>query len=125
MQRQMFGVGSIPWSPLARGLLTRPFNQDKLTTRSKTDPYLFIYSNIGKEKVVGAVEKIAKAKGVSMAQVSLAWVLAKEGVTAPIVGTTSLENLNDLLGAVNITLSPEEIKELEEGYVVQAAVGHS
>jgi aryl-alcohol dehydrogenase-like predicted oxidoreductase len=59
-----------------------------------------------------------------MAQVSLAWVLAKEGVTAPIVGTTSLENLNDLLGAVNITLTLEEIKELEEGYVVQAAAGH-
>jgi len=122
---KMFGVGSIPWSPLARGILTRPFNQEKVTTRSKSDGLQSIYSNTGREKVVGAVEKIAKAKGASMAQVSLAWVLAKEGVTAPIVGTTSLENLHDLLGAVNITLTPEEIKELEEGYVVQAAAGHA
>ncbi|KAF5319641.1 hypothetical protein D9619_008850 [Psilocybe cf. subviscida] len=125
MQRQMFGVGSIPWSPLARGILTRPFDQQKATTRGKTDAYQAIYSNAGREKVVGAVEKVAKAKGASMAQVSLAWVLAKEGVTAPIVGTTSLDNLTDLLGAVNITLTPEEIRELEDGYVIQAAAGHS
>lgn len=129
-EREMFptlkhlGVGCIPWSPLARGLLTRPLTAE--TTRGKTDRMIKGYSNNpGTEAIVNAVEKIAKSKNVSMAQVALAWAMSKEGVTAPIVGTTSLENLSDLLGAVHIKLTDEELKELESPYLPQAAFGHS
>ncbi|KAF8954454.1 NADP-dependent oxidoreductase domain-containing protein [Flammula alnicola] len=121
-----FGVGSIPWSPLARGLLTRPLNAMGDTTRGKVDRMIKGYNNNkGTGEIVDAVEKIAKAKGISMAQLSLAWVLAKPGVSAPIVGTTSLDNLADLLGAVNVKLTEEEIKELETPYLAQAAFGHT
>ena len=71
------------------------------------------------------MEALAKKKNVSMAQVALAWVMQKDGVTAPIIGTTSLENLQDLLGAVHLELSAEEVKELEELYQPRAAFGHS
>ncbi|KDR75717.1 hypothetical protein GALMADRAFT_140329 [Galerina marginata CBS 339.88] len=102
-----FSVGSIPWSPLARGLLTRPLaDQSK---RGETD----------------CVEEVAKKKGVSMAQVSVAWVLAKEGVSAAIIGTTNLKNLDDIIGGVHITLSEEEIHHLEEPYKPQNVLGHS
>ncbi|KAF8152591.1 NADP-dependent oxidoreductase domain-containing protein [Crassisporium funariophilum] len=118
-----FNVGSIPWSPLARGLLTRPLGSE--TVRGGTDRLIKGYSNNkGTEEIVHAVEKIAKAKGISMAQLTLAWILSRDGVSAPIVGTTSLENLHDLLGATNVTLTTEEIKELEAPYLAQAAFGH-
>ena len=71
-----------------------------------------------------SVEELAKRKGVSMAQIAMAWVLAKPGVTAPIVGTTSLANLEDLLGALNVTLSEEDIKFLEEEYSPLPVSGH-
>ncbi|RXW13141.1 hypothetical protein EST38_g12713 [Candolleomyces aberdarensis] len=129
-EREMFptlkllNVGSIPWSPLARGLLTRPLNAD--TIRGKTDRMIKGYSvNEGTEKIVSKVEGIAKKYNVSMAQVALAWVFARPGVTAPIVGTTSLENLHDLLNAVNLKLSAEDLKELEEPYQAQRIYGHS
>ncbi|KIM34874.1 hypothetical protein M413DRAFT_450022 [Hebeloma cylindrosporum] len=121
-----FGVGAIPWSPLARGLLTRPFGNKNDTVRGKSDRVINGYSNNeGTEKIINAVEKIAKAKGASMAQVALAWILAKDGVSAPIVGTTSLANLTELLGAVNVKLTDEEIKELEGSYLPQATFGHA
>ncbi|EPQ56150.1 Aldo/keto reductase [Gloeophyllum trabeum ATCC 11539] len=104
---KMFGVGSIPFSPLARGLLARPLYQE--TKRGATDN----------------VEEIAKKKGISMAQVATAWSLSKDGVTAPIVGTTSLRNLEDIIGAVHVELTEEEIKYLEEPYVPQAVIGHT
>jgi len=118
-----FNVGAIPWSPLARGLLTRP--SDAETIRGKTDRMIKGYTNKGIPDIVDAVKKVADKKGVSMAQISLAWVMSKPGVTAPIVGTTSLQNLEDLLGAVDIQLSDEEIKELEEAYQPQVAFGHT
>ncbi|KAF9551744.1 Aldo/keto reductase [Agrocybe pediades] len=119
-----FGVGSIPWSPLGRGTLTRPNSKQNDTVRGKSDDYKTIYSAKETANIVDAVEKIAKEKGVSMAQVALAWVMSKEGVSAPIVGTTSLENLYDLLGAIDIKLSEDEIKQLEASYVPQDAIGH-
>ncbi|KJA16252.1 hypothetical protein HYPSUDRAFT_47566 [Hypholoma sublateritium FD-334 SS-4] len=130
-EREMFptlkhyGVGSIPWSPLGRGLLTRPLGTT--TKRGSTDRMINGYAknSSGTELIVGAVEAVAKAKGVSMAQVALAWVMSKPGVSAPIVGTTSLENLSDLLGSVNLKLTEEEIKQLEESYLPQAAFGHA
>ncbi|KAF9561774.1 Aldo/keto reductase [Agrocybe pediades] len=119
-----FGVGSIPWSPLGRGTLTRPNANQNDTTRGKIDRMKKTYSEKVTANIVDAVEQIAKAKGVSMAQIALAWVLSKEGVSAPIVGTTSLENLHDLLGAIDVKLSEEEIKQLETSYEPQNAIGH-
>ncbi|TFK22273.1 Aldo/keto reductase [Coprinopsis marcescibilis] len=128
-EREMFptlehlGVGSIPWSPLGRGLLTRPLNVE--TTRGNSDRMIKNYhGGESTDRIVNVVEKIAKARGISMAQVALAWVLARPGVTAPIVGTTSLENLYDLLGAVHLKLTDEEVRELEGPYEAQKAVGH-
>ncbi|KAG9094822.1 hypothetical protein FRC06_010447 [Ceratobasidium sp. 370] len=102
---KMFGVGMIPWSPLAQGALARPPNQS--THRSETDQ----------------VEEIAKARGISMAQVAIAWSLSKDYMSAPIVGTTKLENLWDIIGAIHVKLTEEEIKRLEEPYVPQAVIG--
>ncbi|KAJ3992977.1 NADP-dependent oxidoreductase domain-containing protein [Lentinula boryana] len=99
-----FGVGSIPWSPLARGLLSRPL--DHQTKR-------------------GHVEEIAKKKNAKMAQIAIAWVMARDGVTAPIIGTTSLDNLDELLAAVDIKLSEDDMKYLEELYEPRSIIGHS
>lgn len=119
-----FGVGSIPWSPLARGLLTRPFKSE--TTRGNTDRLIKGYNvNEGTEKIVASAEDIAKKRGISMAQIALAWVLSRPGITAPVVGTTSLENLNDLLGAIHVKLTDEEIKQLEDAYQPQRVFGHN
>ncbi|KAI0823790.1 Aldo/keto reductase [Trametes gibbosa] len=118
-----FGVGSIPWSPLGRGLLTHPFDTE--TVRSKTDGFLqAAYKIPAIPDIVNRVEEISKKKGVSMAQISTAWIMAKPGVTAPIIGTTSLKNLEDILGALDVNLTEEEIKYLEEPYQPVAIVGH-
>ncbi|KAJ3546876.1 hypothetical protein NMY22_g1866 [Coprinellus aureogranulatus] len=122
---ELFGVGSIPWSPLARGLLCRPIDKLGETKRGSTDRVIKGYS-FGEptEKIISKVEEIAKRHGVSMAQIALAWTLARPGVTAPIVGTTSLDNLADLIGALDVKLTVEELKELEEPYQAQKIYGH-
>ena len=79
----------------------------------------------GSVEINKRVEEVANKKGVSMAKVSIAWMLSKPGVTAPIVGTTSLKNLEDIIGAVDVTLTPEEIKYLEEPYQPKAIFGHA
>ncbi|KAJ3756901.1 Aldo/keto reductase [Lentinula raphanica] len=109
-----FGVGSIPWSPLARGMLTRPMSAQ--TSRGETDMMMKGYENESSTKIVERVEEIAKKKGVTMAQVSLAWLLSKETVAAPVIGTTSVKNLIDLIDAVNLKLTEEEVKYLDEPY---------
>ncbi|KAH9921030.1 aryl-alcohol dehydrogenase [Fomitopsis serialis] len=120
---KMFGVGSIPWSPVARGVLTRPLADQ--TKRSQTDPPVKVYVGYpGTPAIVNRVEELAKKKGVSMAQISIAWSLSKDVVSAPIVGTTSLKHLEDMVGAVNVELTPEEIKYLEEPYVPVPINGH-
>ncbi|KAJ6513009.1 Aldo keto reductase [Mycena sanguinolenta] len=122
-----FGVGSIPWSPLARGALTRPLDKQNTTVRAETDimsPSMYIQSEANKT-VVKRVEEISKKRGISMAQVSVAWALSKEGVSAPIVGTTSLANLADAIAAVHIKLTEEDIKYLEEPYLPMAVIGHA
>ena len=114
----MFGVGSIPWSPLARGALTRPISELKNTSRGQTDIWAsnyvgagspgivsrsvscFLCLNMGTNERLRSVEELAKKKNLTMAQVATAWCLAKEGVTAPIVGTTKLENLKEIIGAL-------------------------
>ncbi|KZP14873.1 aryl-alcohol dehydrogenase [Athelia psychrophila] len=120
-----FGVGSTPWSPLARGLLSRPLAEIHSTKRSSSDKMIDMYAQSDADNdIVNRVEALAKQKNASMAQVALAWLMQKEGVTAPIIGTTSLDNLQDLLGAVHLELSAEDVKGLEEMYQPRAIIGH-
>ncbi|TRM56993.1 NADP-dependent oxidoreductase domain-containing protein [Schizophyllum amplum] len=121
---QQFGVGSIPWSPLARGVLARPLNQQTKRTASDRTQRTYDKAKENTDAIVKRVEELAKKKECTMAQISLAWVMARPGVSAPIVGTTSLENLYDLVGAIDIKLSEEDMKFLEETYLPQAIIGH-
>ncbi|KAF8725198.1 aldo kereductase, partial [Rhizoctonia solani] len=124
---KMFGVGMIPWSPLARGQLGRPVSQSEATDRSQKDAW-GKYLDKTKEannKIISRVEEVAKSKGISMAQVAIAWSLSKDGMTAPIIGTTNLQNLEDIVGSIHVKLTEEEIKQLEEPYIPQAIVGHT
>ena len=115
------GLGVIPWSPLARGLLTRPRERTKgETTRSTSDPIADRLYSATDWEVVDAVERVAANRGVSMAQVALAWVLSKREVTAPIVGATKLDHLRDAIGALDVSLSAEEIASLEAPYKPKA-----
>jgi len=122
---KMFGVGAIPWSPLARGLLTRPIGQQ--TKRGDSDMMpAESYTNAqnSNTNIVNRVAEIAKKRNISMAQVAVSWIANKEGVSAPIVGTTSLENLYELIEGVHVKLTEEEVKYLEEPYQPQAILGH-
>ncbi|KAH8996812.1 aryl-alcohol dehydrogenase [Lactarius akahatsu] len=118
-----FGVGIIPWSPLARGVLTRPFKTDDVSTRSRTDFSLTGYlEGAGTQEIVNRVEEISKKREISMAKVALAWSLSR--VTAPVVGSTSLKNLEELINGTDITLTQEEIQYLEEPYKARSVFGH-
>ncbi|TFY59152.1 hypothetical protein EVG20_g7895 [Dentipellis fragilis] len=116
-----FGVGSIPWSPLARGNLTRPFGED--TVRMGTDLWAQGYGTPQTKQIVDRVQEVAEKKGVSMAQLSLAWVLSKDIVSAPIIGTTSIAKLHDTVKALDVKLTDEEIKYLEEPYQPRTIFG--
>src|SRR5580693_5458591 len=121
------GVGVIPWSPLARGVLAgnRTRQGDKKTTRSGTDPFTdYLYSQPTDFDVVDRVAEIAAAHNVPPAQVALAWLLRRPGVTAPIVGATKLSHLTDALAAEQLVLSDEEMTRLEEPYVPHPVLGH-
>lgn len=118
------GIGVIPWSPLARGRLTRPWGAE--TLRSKSDAVgEMLYSRMQEADrgVVEAVERVASERGVPMAQVGLAWVLAQPGITAPIVGVSSLAQLDEALGAFTLELSAEETATLEAPYVPHPVLG--
>ncbi|KAJ7154925.1 Aldo keto reductase [Mycena crocata] len=122
-----FSVGSTPYSPLARGSLSRPTAVAQTTKRGDTDyaqPASYTKSD-GSQEIVTRVESVAKKHGVSMARIAVAWVISKEGVSAPIVGTTSLANLTDIIGALDVKLTEEEIKYLEEPYQPLPIVGFS
>jgi 1-deoxyxylulose-5-phosphate synthase len=118
------GIGVIPWSPLARGRLTRDW--DAVTARSETDEFgrsLFGQTAEADRKVVEAVAAVAKARGVPRAQIALAWVLAKPMVSSPIVGATKPEQLDDAFAALSIKLTADEISALEAPYVPHGIVG--
>jgi 1-deoxyxylulose-5-phosphate synthase len=116
------GVGVIPWSPLARGRLTRDW--EETTNRSETDAFGDkLYVEASDRAIVARVAEVAEERGVSRAQVALAWVLAKPVVTAPIVGVTKDAHLDDAVAAVDLHLSDEEIARLEEPYTPHAVVG--
>jgi 1-deoxyxylulose-5-phosphate synthase len=121
------GVGIIPWSPLARGVLAgnRSREGDKKTTRSGTDPFTdYLYSQPTDFDVVDRVAEIASTHAVPPAQVALAWLLRRPGVTAPIVGATKLSHLTDALAAEQLVLTDEEMTRLEEPYVPHPVLGH-
>jgi 1-deoxyxylulose-5-phosphate synthase len=120
------GVGVLPWSPLARGLLagSRTAAGERLTTRAATDPFLdSLYRPDIDFAVIDRAAELAKQRGVSAAQVALAWLLHKSGVTAPIVGATKIEHLEDALAALELSLSEKEVASLEESYVPHPVSG--
>ncbi len=121
------GVGVIPWSPLARGRLARPW-ESETTKRSESDGYgkaLYTKTAEADRLVVERVAKVAGERGVPMAQVALAWLLTKPAITAPIVGATKLHHLEDAVAAVELKLTAEEVKALEEPYVAHPVLGLS
>jgi 1-deoxyxylulose-5-phosphate synthase len=120
------GVRVIPWSPLARGRLARPWDTE--TKRSESDGYgktLYTKTAEADKLVVERVEKVAGDRGVPMAQVALAWLLTKPAITAPIVGATKAQHLQDAVAAVELKLTAEEVKALEEAYVAHPVLGLS
>ena len=115
------GVGVIPWSPLARGRLTRDW--DVGTARSATDEFGRSLYAEGDRAVVDAVAAVAQARGVSRAQVALAWVAGRPGVTAPIVGATKPEHLDDAVAALDLELTDDEVARLESPYQPHEVAG--
>ena len=127
------GVGIIPWSPLARGFLAG--NRARAagaggerggeTLRARTDEYAqSLYYADSDFRVVDRVVEIARARGVTPARVALAWILAQPGVTAPIIGVTKGEQLDDAVAALDVTLDDDERRRLEEPYVPHPVLGH-
>jgi aryl-alcohol dehydrogenase-like predicted oxidoreductase len=125
------GIGLIPWSPLARGFLAgnRKPDEDKKeseTTRAKTDDFAHsLYYRPSDFTVVDRLTEIAQARGVKNAQIALAWMLSRSGVSAPIIGASKAYQLEDALAALSIQLTPEEIARLEEPYEPHPVLGHS
>ncbi len=121
------GVGVIPWSPLARGVLAgnRTRSGERRTTRAGTDPFSdALYSLPSDFDVVDRVAEVASERGVPPAQAALAWLLHRPGVTAPIIGATRLGHLEDALAAGDLTLSDAEIQRLDEPYLPHPVLGH-
>jgi 1-deoxyxylulose-5-phosphate synthase len=120
------GIGVLPWSPLARGRLTRA--ADTETGRSTTDAFgrtLYDQTADADRRVIAAVETVAAARGVPMAQVALAWLLAKPEVTAPIIGASKPHHLDDAVAALSLKLTADEVAALEADYVPHGIVGFS
>lgn len=121
------GVGLIPWSPMARGFLAGNRTRDKsgATTRAKSDEYAHqLYYSDADFEVVDRVEEMAKKHGFSMAQIALAWLLHKPGVTSPIIGATKMHHLEESVGALDVNLSDEDMDYLEEPYQPKPIMGH-
>jgi aryl-alcohol dehydrogenase (NADP+) len=115
------GVGLIPWSPLARGKLTRPWEEQ--TKRGDTDAFAKSLYDETDRVVVDAVADVAAERGVPQAQVALAWVLSRPGVAAPIVGATKASHLDDAIAAADLTLTEDEIARLEKPYQPHETAG--
>ena len=115
------GIGVIPWSPLARGRLTREW--DTVSTRSETDFFGKTLYREGDQAIVERVGAVAAARGVTRAQVALAWVLQNPMISAPIIGATKPQHLEDALGALDVVLTAEEVASLEEPYTPRPMAG--
>lgn len=123
---QAEGIGVIPWSPLARGRLARAWDAASSTDRTARDEYgktLYTSAVEADRRVIEGVGEISERRGVPRAQVGLAWLLSKPVVTAPIVGATQMQHLEDAVAAVQLKLTPEEVARLEEPYVPHAVAG--
>jgi 1-deoxyxylulose-5-phosphate synthase len=121
------GIGVLPWSPLARGLLAgnRTRDGERRTTRAGTDAFADeLYGRPEDFDVIDRVAEVAAERGVASAQIALAWLLHKPGVTAPIVGATKIEHLEDAIAAEQLSLGSDEVDRLEEPYVPRAISGH-
>ena len=121
------GIGVLPWSPLARGRLTRAW-QAETTRRSETDRFgntMYARTEEDDRKVVDRLGEIAEKRGVPRAQLALAWLLAKPAVTSPIVGATKPHHLEDAVAALSLHLAPDEISALEEPYTPHPVLGFS
>jgi aryl-alcohol dehydrogenase-like predicted oxidoreductase len=122
------GVAVIPWSPLARGLLAgnRTREGERRTTRAQTDAFSdHLYNPELDFDVIDRLQEVADERGDKPAQVALSWLLHKPGVTAPIVGATKAEHLEDALAAEQLSLTEEEVTRLQEPYVPHAVAGHA
>ena len=120
------GIGVLPWSPLARGRLTRAWESQSSTTRSQTDEYgkqIYSETEEADKPVVDRVGEIAEARGITRAQIALAWLFQQPAVTAPIVGATKPHHLEEAVGTLAINLSEAEIEALEAPYVPHPVVG--
>ncbi|MFP9059870.1 aldo/keto reductase [Natrialbaceae archaeon A-chndr2] len=123
---QQEGIGVIPWSPLARGYLTRPAENVDATDRGASEEHLYShpYQEGGGPEINARVEELAADKGVTMAQIALAWLFHQDHVDAPIVGTTSVEHLEQSVEALEISLTSSELEYLEEPYEPVRVTGH-
>jgi 1-deoxyxylulose-5-phosphate synthase len=120
------GVGIIPWSPLARGFLAGNRTKEKSgdTARSKSDRFAHdMYYDDNDFTIVDRVTELAKAHGVSNAQIALAWMLHKRGITSPIIGASKMYQLDEAIAALDVTLTEDEIKRLEEPYQPHPILG--
>jgi 1-deoxyxylulose-5-phosphate synthase len=115
-------IGVIPWSPLARGRLARPW--DTVSARSETDTFGKVLYVDSDREIVDRLGQLAAKRGLPMAQLALAWLLAKPEVTAPIVGATSMRHLDDAIAALDVELDEKEITYLEELYEPHRVAGH-
>jgi aryl-alcohol dehydrogenase-like predicted oxidoreductase len=124
---QSEGIAVIPWSPLARGRLTRAWKAET-TNRSETDAFgktLYSRTEDADRSVVDRLGEVAEKRGIPRAQVALAWLLSKPGVTSPIVGASKPHHLEDAVAALSVHLTPEEMTALEEHYVPHPVLGFS
>ncbi|WP_299232817.1 aldo/keto reductase [Natronomonas sp.] len=123
---QREGIGVIPWSPMARGYLTRPHEEFEATTRGESDDYAHEhpYADNGGREINERVAELAADHGASMAQIALAWLLHKEWVDAPIIGASKIEHLEDAVEALEIDLSDRDMEYLEEPYGPVPVSGH-
>jgi aryl-alcohol dehydrogenase-like predicted oxidoreductase len=123
---QAEGIGVLPWSPLARGRLARPWEAEPTTKRAATDEFgktLYAGWEEADRRVMERIGEVAAARGVSRAQVALAWLLHKPDVTAPIFGVTKPQHFSDALGALDVKLDEHEVHRLEEAYVPHPVLG--
>ena len=121
------GIGVIPWSPLARGfVMGRSRTERTESSRAGSDQFAqALYYQDADYKVVDRITDVAKRHGVSNAQIALAWILRQPGITAPIIGASKLQHLDEAVKALEIKLTEEDLKSLAEPYVPHAISGHS
>ncbi len=120
------GIGVIPWSPLARGRLARPWSEQGGTRRAETDEFgktLYTGAEAADRAIIEAVGRIAAERAVPMAQIAMAWLLAKPGVSAPIAGASKPHHLDDAIAALSLKLTESEISALEAPYIPRHAAG--